>query len=65
MFQTKTIFNGEITQQLIKDIQCEAIKVESEKSEQMEVVKETESSENMDGSVNEEVTEQLSQETEK
>ena len=65
MFQTKTIFSGEITQQLIKDITCEAIKVEPEKSELMEVVKETESNENMDDSVNEEVTEQLSQETEK
>ena len=65
MFQTKTIFSGEITQQLIKDITCEAIKVEPEKSELTEVVKETESNENMDDSVNEEVTEQLSQETEK
>ena len=65
MFQTKTIFSGEITQQLIKDITCEAIKVEPEKSELMEVVKETESNENTDDSVNEEVTEQLSQETEK
>ena len=65
MLQTKTIFSGEITQQLIKDITCEAIKVEPEKSELMEVVKETESNENMDDSVNEEVTEQLSQETEK
>ena len=65
MLQTKTIFSGEITQQLIKDITCEAIKVEPEKSELMEVVKETELNENMDDSVNEEVTEQLSQETEK
>jgi len=65
MLQTKTIFSGEITQQLIKDITCEAIKVEPEKSELMEVVKETESNENTDDSVNEEVTEQLSQETEK
>ena len=65
MFQTKTIFSGEITQQLIKDITCEAIKVEPEKSELTEVVKETESNENTDDSVNEEVTEQLSQETEK
>ena len=65
MFQTKTTFSGEITQQLIKDITCEAIKVEPEKSELTEVVKETESNENTDDSVNEEVTEQLSQETEK
>ena len=47
------------------DITCEAIKVEPEKSELMEVVKETESNENMDDSVNEEVMEQLSQEMEK
>lgn len=65
MQQTKTIFNGEITQQLIQDIPCEYVKIESEKSEQMEVVKETESNENTDDSVNEEVTEQLSPETEK
>lgn len=65
MQQTKTTFSGEITQQQIIDIECEAIKVESEKSELTEVVKETESSENMVDSVNEEVTEQLSQETEK
>ena len=65
MQQTKTIFNGEITQQQIKDIPCEAIKVEPEKSEQMEVVKETEANENTDDSVNEEVMEQLSPETEK
>ena len=65
MEQTKTTFSGEITQQQIKDIPCEAIKVESEKSEQTEVVKETELNENTDDSVNEEVTEQLSPETEK
>ena len=65
MQQTKTIFNGEITQQLIQDIQCEYVKIEPEKSEQMEVVKETESNENTDDSVNEEVTEQLSPEMEK
>ena len=65
MQQTKTIFNGEITQQLIQDIPCEAIKVEPEKSEQTEAVKETESNENTDDSVNEEVMEQLSLEMEK
>lgn len=65
MEQTKTTFGGLISQQLIQDVPCEAIKVESEKSEQTEVAKETESSENMVDSVNEEVTEQLSQETEK
>lgn len=65
MEQTKTIFSGEITQQKIIDIPCEAIKVEPERSEQMEVVKETESNENTDDSVNEEVMEQLSPETEK
>ena len=65
MEQTKTIFSGEITQQKIIDIPCEAIKVEPERSEQMEVVKETESNENTDDSVNEEVTEQLSPEMEK
>lgn len=65
MGQTKTTFSGEITQQLIKDITCEAIKVEPEKSELMEVVKETESNENTDDSVNEEVMEQSSPETEK
>ena len=65
MEQTKTIYSGQITQQLIQDIPCEAIKVEPEKSEPMEVVKETESNENTDDSVNEEVTEQLSLETEK
>lgn len=65
MQQTKTIFNGKITQQLIQDIPCEYVKIEPEKSEQMEVVKETESSENTDDSVNEEVTEQLSPEMEK
>lgn len=57
MQQTKTIFNGEITQQLIQDIPCEYVKIEPEKSEQMEVVKETESNENTDDSVNEEVME--------
>jgi hypothetical protein len=41
------------------------VKIEPEKSEQMEVVKETESNENTDDSVNEEVTEQLSPEMEK
>ena len=65
MEQTKTIFSGEITQQKIIDIPCEAIKVEPERSEQMEVVKETESNENTDDSVNEEVTEQLLPEMEK
>ena len=65
MEQVKTTFNGEITQQLIQDIPCKAIKVESEKSEPTEVVKETELNENMDDSVNEEVTEQLSPEMEK
>ena len=65
MQQTKTIFNGELTQQLIQDVICEVFKVESEKSEQTEVVKETESNENTDDSVSEEVTEQLSPETEK
>lgn len=55
MEQTKTIFSGEITQQQIKDIPCEVIKVEPEKSEQMEVAKEIESNENTDDSVNEEV----------
>lgn len=65
MEQTKTIFSGEITQQQIKDIPCEAIKVEPEKSEQMEVAKEIESNEITDDSVNEEVTEQSLPETEK
>lgn len=65
MGQTKTTFSGEITQQQIIDIPCEAIKVESEKSEQTEVVKETESNENTDDSVNEEVTEQSLPEMEK
>ena len=65
MEQTKTIFSGEITQQQIKDIPCEAIKVEPEKSEQMEVVKEIESSESTDDFVNEEVMEQLLLEMEK
>ena len=65
MEQVKTTFSGEITQQLIQDIPCTAIKVESEKSEPMEVVKETELNENTDDSVNEEVTEQLSPEMEK
>ena len=64
MQQTKTIFSGEITTQQIIDIPCEAIKVESEKSEQTEVVKETELNEKTDTFVNEEVTEQSSQETE-
>lgn len=65
MEQTKTIFSGEIAQQKIIDIPCVPIKVETEKFEQTEVVKETESNENMDDSVNEEVTESLSPETEK
>ena len=65
MEQTKTIFSGEITQQQIKDIPCEAIKVEPEKSEQMEVAKEIESNEIADDSVNEEVMEQSLPETEK
>ena len=65
MQQTKTIFNGEITQQLIQDIPCEYVKIEPEKSEQMEVVKETESNESTDDSVNEEVTEQSLPEMEK
>ena len=65
MEQTKTTFSGEITQQQIKDIPCEAIKVEPEKSEQMEVVKEIGSNESTDDSVNEEVTEQSLQEMEK
>lgn len=65
MDQTRTIFSGEITQQQIIDVICEAVKVEPEKSEPTEVVKETESSENMDDSVNEEVTEQSLPETEK
>lgn len=65
MEQTRTIFSGEITQQQIIDVICEAVKVEPEKSEPTEVVKETESSENMDDSVNEEVTEQSLPETEK
>lgn len=62
MQQTKTTFSGEMTQQLIKDIPCEVI---HEKSEPMEVLKETESNENTDTSVNEEVMEQSSQEEEK
>ena len=65
MEQTKTIYIGQITQQLIQDTPCEYVKVEPEKSEQTEVVKETESSENTDDSVNEEVTEQSLPETEK
>ena len=65
MQQTKTTFGGEITQQQIIDIECEAIKMESEKSELTEAPKETELSENTDISVNEEVTEQSSLETEK
>ena len=65
MQQSKTTFKGEITQQQIRDIPCEAIKVESEKSEPTEVLKETESNEKMDDSVNEEATEQSSPETEK
>lgn len=65
MQQTKTIFSGEITQQQIIDVVCEAVKIEPEKSEQMEAAKETESSENTDDSVNEEVTEQSSPEMEK
>ena len=65
MEQTKTIYSGQITQQLIQDIPCEYVKVELEKSEPTEVVKETESNENTDDSVNEEVTEQSLPETEK
>lgn len=65
MEQTKTIYSGQLTQQLIQDIPCEYVKVESEKSEPTEVVKETESNENTDDSVNEEVMEQSSLETEK
>ena len=65
MEQTKTTFGGLISQQLIQDVPCEAIKVELEKSEPMEAVKETESNENTDDSVNEEVTEQSLPETEK
>ena len=65
MEQTKTIYSGQITQQLIQDIPCEYVKVESEKSEPTEVVKEIESNENVDDSVNEEVTEQSLPETEK
>ena len=65
MEQTRTIFSGENTQQQIIDVICEAVKVEPEKSEPTEVVKETESSENMDDSVNEEVTEQSLPEMEK
>ena len=60
MEQTKTTFGGLISQQLIQDVPCEAIKVESEKSEPTEVVKETESSENMVDSANEEVMGQSS-----
>ena len=59
MQQSKTTFKGEITQQQIRDIKCETIKVESEKSELTEVPKETESNEKMDGSVNEEATEKM------
>ena len=65
MDQTRTIFSGEITQRQIIDVICEAIKVEPEKSEPTEVVKETESNENTDDSVNEEVTEQSLPEMEK
>lgn len=65
MQQSKTAFSGEIIQQQIRDIKCEAIKVEPEKSELTEVPKETESNEKMDDSVNEEATEQSSLETEK
>lgn len=65
MQQSKTIFSGEITQQKIIDIPCEAIKMEPEKSELTEVPKETESNEKADESANEEVTEQSLPETEK
>ena len=65
MDQTRTIFSGEITQQQIIDVICEAVKVDPEKSELTEVVKETESNENTDDSVNEEVTEQSLPEMEK
>lgn len=65
MEQTKTTFSGLISQQLIQDVPCEAIKVELEKSEPMEAAKEAESNENTDDSVNEEVMEQSSPEMEK
>ena len=65
MQQSKTIFSGEITQQRIIDIPCEAIKVEPEKSELTEVPKETELNEKMDEFVNEGVTEPSSPEMEK
>ena len=63
MQQTRTIFSGEITQQQIIDIECEAVNIT--KSEQMEVLKETELNEKMDDSVNEEVMEQSLPEMEK
>lgn len=63
MQETKTQFSGEIQQQLIRDIPCEAIK--PEKFEQTEVPKETELNENTDDSVNEEVMEQSLPEMEK
>lgn len=62
--QTKTIFSGEINKQKIIDIPCEAIIVEREQSEPMEVPKETELNESTDDSVNEVDTEQSSQKTE-
>lgn len=65
MQQTRTIFSGDINKQLIQDIPCEAVIMKSEKSEPMEVPKETELNENTDDCVNEEVTESLSQEEEK
>lgn len=65
MQQTRTIFSGEITKQLIQDIPCEAVIVKSEKSEPMEVPRETELNENMDDSVNEEAMEQSLPEEEK
>lgn len=63
--QTRTSYKGEIQTQEIFDVECTAIKVETEKSEQMEVVKDNESSEKMDISAKEEVMEPSSQETEK
>lgn len=65
MQQSKTTFKGEITQQQIRDIPCEAIKVEPEKSELTEVPKETELNEKVDDFVNEEAMEQSSPEMEK
>ncbi len=58
MKETKTTFAGQVSQQHIKDIPCEVIKVTPEKSEPTEVPKENESSEKMDTFVNEEDMEQ-------